>query len=170
MADSARSWTTRRDEKARRLARASSFADGHVLPTDRIVAALEALLSPGDRVILEGNNQKQADFLSRCLAQVEPRKIHDLHLLISTISRPEHLDLFEHSIARKVDFAYAGPQSKRLADLLRQRKVEIGAIHTYVELYARMLLDLTPQVALVAAEMGDRHGNLYTGPNTEDTP
>ena len=54
--------------------------------------------------------------------------------------------------------------------MLHQRKVEIGAIHTYVELYARMLLDLTPQVALVAAEMGDRHGNLYTGPNTEDTP
>src|SRR5207237_865167 len=51
-----------------------------------------------------------------------------------------------------------------------QRKVEIGAIHTYVELYARMLLDLTPHVALVAAAMRDRHGNLYTAPNTEDTP
>ena len=25
-------------------------------------------------------------------------------------------------------------------------------------------------MALVAAEQGDRRGNLYTGPNTEDTP
>ena len=164
------SWTARRDEKSRRLRSIAALADGPILPTDRMVAALETLLSPHDRVVLEGNNQKQADFLSRSLAQVDSRTIHDLHLLISTISRAEHLDLFDRGIARKVDFAYAGPQSKRLAGLLRERKVEIGAIHTYVELYARMLLDLTPQVALVAAEMGDRHGNLYTGPNTEDTP
>jgi malonate decarboxylase alpha subunit len=48
--------------------------------------------------------------------------------------------------------------------------VKIGAIHTYLELYARMLVDLTPQVALVVADKADRDGNLYTGPNTEDTP
>jgi malonate decarboxylase alpha subunit len=33
-----------------------------------------------------------------------------------------------------------------------------------------MLVDLTPRVALVVADKADRHGNLYTGPNTEDTP
>ena len=33
-----------------------------------------------------------------------------------------------------------------------------------------MLVDLTPQVALVVADKADRDGNLYTGPNTEDTP
>jgi uncharacterized protein (DUF4415 family) len=31
-------------------------------------------------------------------------------------------------------------------------------------------VDLTPQVALVVADKADRDGNLYTGPNTEDTP
>ncbi len=31
-------------------------------------------------------------------------------------------------------------------------------------------VDLTPRVALVAAEKGDRRGNLCTGANTEDTP
>jgi hypothetical protein len=36
--------------------------------------ALENLLAPGDRVVLEGNNQKQADFLSRMLAEVNPQK------------------------------------------------------------------------------------------------
>ena len=98
------------------------------------------------------------------------RSIHDLHLLISSVSRSEHLDLFENGIARKIDFAYAGPQSLRIAQLLEDRRLEIGAIHTYVELYARMFIDLIPNVALVCAAQGDRDGNLFTGPNTEDTP
>ena len=58
----------------------------------------------------------------------------------------------------------------RIAQLLEDGKLEIGAIHTYVELYARMFVDLMPDVALVCAEQADRQGNLYTGPNTEDTP
>ena len=33
-----------------------------------------------------------------------------------------------------------------------------------------MLVDLTPHVALIVADKADRNGNLYTGPNTEDTP
>jgi malonate decarboxylase alpha subunit len=169
-AGSRRSWTTRRDEKARRLAGVAPLADGRVLPAERIVEALEALLAPGDRVALEGDNQKQADFLSRALARVDATKVHDLHLLLPSISRPEHLDLFEQGIARRVDFAYAGPQSLRVAQLLEDRRLEIGAIHTYAELYARLFIDLTPQVALVGADQGDRQGNLYTGPNTEDTP
>ncbi|MFP3373611.1 malonate decarboxylase subunit alpha, partial [Pseudomonas sp. SIMBA_068] len=70
-------WSRRRAEKQRRLDRARHLADGVVLPTDRIVAALELLLAPGDRVVLEGNNQKQADFLSRSLAKVDPARLHD---------------------------------------------------------------------------------------------
>ena len=31
-------------------------------------------------------------------------------------------------------------------------------------------MDLTPHVALIATVQADRNGNLYTGPNTEDTP
>ena len=87
-----------------------------------IVEALQALLEPGDAVALEGDNQKQADFLSRSLVQVDPLKIHDLHLLISSISRPEHLTLFDRGIARKVDFCFAGPQSVRLGAGDRRRK------------------------------------------------
>jgi malonate decarboxylase alpha subunit len=86
------------------------------------------------------------------------------------VSRPEHLTLFERGIARKIDLAFAGPQSVRLAQLLEDGKLEIGAIHTYVELYSRMFVDLIPDVALVCAEQADHGGNLYTGPNTEDTP
>jgi malonate decarboxylase alpha subunit len=165
-----RAWTTRRDEKNRRMQLVSSWMNGPVLPQTHLVQALESLIAPGDRIVLEGDNQKQADFLSRSLVKADPKKLHDLHLIISSISRPEHLTLFELGIAKKVDFAFAGPQSLRVAQLLEDGVLEIGAIHTYVELYARLLVDLAPNVVLVCAEQADRGGNLYTGPNTEDTP
>ncbi|WP_336493055.1 malonate decarboxylase subunit alpha, partial [Methylobacterium nigriterrae] len=58
-------WDTRRTEKRRRLDAVRQFANGPVLQQADMVAVLEALLAPGDRVVLEGNNQKQADFLAR---------------------------------------------------------------------------------------------------------
>jgi malonate decarboxylase alpha subunit len=68
------------------------------------------------------------------------------------------LTLFELGIAKKVDFSFAGPQSLRLAQLLEDGKIEVGAIHTYVELYARLLIDLIPDVVLVCAEQADEEG------------
>src|ERR1700677_1421309 len=165
-----RSWTSLRDAKVSRMADLGSIASGKLINQRDIVEALQTLIHSGDRVALEGDNQKQADFLSRSLVQVDPAKLHDIHLLISTISRPEHLTLFEKGIARKLDFSFAGPQSLRVAQLLEDGKLEIGAIYTYVELYARMFVNLTPQIALVCAEKADANGNLFTGPNTEDTP
>jgi malonate decarboxylase alpha subunit len=159
-----------RDAKARRIDELGSLAKGKLIRAADIIAALQVLIHSHDRVALEGDNQKQADFLSRSLVQADPKLLHDIHLLISTISRPEHLTLFERGIARKLDFSFAGPQSLRVAQLLEDGKLEIGAIYTYVELYARMFLDLTPHVALVCAEQADAQGNLYTGANTEDTP
>jgi malonate decarboxylase alpha subunit len=164
------SWATRRDEKRNRIESVQPWMRGPILAPEKIVDALELLLKRGDRVVLEGDNQKQADFLSRSLVQVDSKKLQDLHLIISSISRPEHLTLFELGIAKKVDFSFAGPQSLRLAELLEDNKIEVGAIHTYVELYARLLIDLIPDVVLVCAEQADEQGNLYTGPNTEDTP
>ena len=164
------SWTTRRDEKQRRLESVKPWMRGPILAQNKMVETLEAVIQSGDRIVMEGDNQKQADFLSRSLAEVDPKKIHDLHLIISSISRPEHLTLFELGIAKKVDFSFAGPQSLRVAQLLEDGVLEIGAIHTYVELYARLLVDLIPNVVLVCAEQADQEGNLFTGPNTEDTP
>ncbi|AKT32938.1 malonate decarboxylase subunit alpha [Pseudomonas syringae pv. actinidiae] len=163
-------WTRRRTEKQRRLEQVRALANGVVLPTDRIVAALEALLVSGDRVVLEGNNQKQADFLSRALAKVDPGKVHDLHMIMPSVGRSEHLDLFEQGIARKLDFSFAGTQSLRISQLLEDGLLEIGAIHTYIELYSRLVVDLIPNVVLAAGFMADRAGNIYTGPSTEDTP
>lgn len=165
---SGRVWDTRRTEKQRRIA--SLAIPGKVLPTDDLPNVLEKLIAPGDRVVLEGNNQKQADFLSRMLAEVNPQKIHDLHMIMPSVSRSEHLDIFEKGIARKLDFSFSGTQSLRISQLLEDGQLEIGAIHTYIELYARLYVDLVPNVALVAGFKADRQGNLYTGPSTEDTP
>src|ERR1700678_3945088 len=164
------SWTTRRDEKARRMQAVQAWMSGPILPREKMVDALESVIVSGDRIVMEGDNQKQADFLSRSLVKVDAKKIHDLHLIISSISRPEHLTLFELGIAKKVDFAFAGTQSLRVSQLLEDGVLEIGSIHTYVELYARLLVDLAPNVVLVCALQADAAGNLYTGPETEDTP
>lgn len=165
---SPRLWDTRRREKQRRIA---SLGLAHkILPTSDLIAMLEKLIVPGDRVVMEGNNQKQADFLSRSLAQVNPEKLHDLHMIMPSVGRSEHLDIFEKGIARKLDFSFSGTQSLRISQLLEDGLLEIGAIHTYIELYSRLYVDLIPNVALVAGFKADRKGNLYTGASTEDTP
>ncbi|RUL65746.1 malonate decarboxylase subunit alpha [Dyella dinghuensis] len=146
------------------------YARGKRVEKKDATALLEAVIQPGDRVCLEGDNQKQADLLAVALAAVNKEKIHDLHMVQSGVVLPEHLDLFELGIAKRLDYAYSGPQSQRIAKLLFGGKIELGAVHTYLELFARYYVDLTPQVALIAAVSADREGNLYTGPNTEDTP
>jgi malonate decarboxylase alpha subunit len=153
-----------------RLEAGAAFAHGKSVSRDDATALLTAVLQPGDRVCIEGDNQKQADLLAAALAAVDPRQIHDLHLVQSGVVLPAHLDVFDRGIARRLDYAYSGPQSMRIARMLFGGKIELGAVHTYLELFARYFIDLTPQVALIAAVSADRHGNLYTGPNTEDTP
>ncbi len=88
----------------------------------------------------------------------------------SSVPLSSHLDLFEKGIAEKLDFAYAGPQDGRLAKLIQDGKIKLGAIHTYLELFSRYFVDLTPRVSLITAFEADKDGNLYTGFNTEDTP
>lgn len=163
-------WNTLADRRQARLQRAADAGLGRLLPHAEVPRLLHTVLEPGDRVCLEGNNQKQADFLAECLAQLDPAQVHGLHMVQSVLSLPSHLDVFERGIAQRLDFSFSGPQSGRLANLVAEGRIEIGAIHTYLELFGRYFIDLTPQVALVAAQAADRHGNLYTGPNTEDTP
>ena len=169
-----RVWNTRATQRTQRLERVARelgpALQGKRVASEHVVALLNAALRPFDRVCLEGNNQKQADFLARALVQVDVQRVHDLHMVQSVLALPEHLDVFENGIAAKLDFSFSGPQGARLAQLVAQGGVRIGAIHTYLELFARYFIDLTPQVALIAAHSADAQGNLYTGPNTEDTP
>jgi malonate decarboxylase alpha subunit len=170
----ARSWNTLQANRNERLGRASralgGALDGKAVAAARIADLLHSVLECGDRVCLEGNNQKQADFLAQALAGLDPARINGLHMLQSVLALPEHLDVFERGIASRLDFSFSGPQAGRVAKLASAGKLNIGAIHTYLELFSRYFIDLPPRVALVAAEAADRHGNLYTGPNTEDTP
>lgn len=162
-------WNTLAENRRHRLERGWSVS-GRIVDPLKITALLEAVIEPGDRVCLEGNNQKQADFLARSLVRADPAVLHDLHMLQSVLALPEHLDIFELGIARKLDFSFSGPQAARLAKLMQAGQIEVGAIHTYLELFGRYFVDLTPRVSLVVAESADRQGNLYTGPNTEETP
>jgi malonate decarboxylase alpha subunit len=161
---------TQRQNREERMKAGNVFAQGKMVPEKQTTALLEAVIRPGDRVCLEGDNQKQADFLAAALANANPKILHNLHIVQSGIVLPEHIDLFEKGIARKLDFSYSGPQGSAIAHALDSGKIELGAIHTYIELFGRYFMDLTPNVALTVARAADRHGNLYMGPNTEDSP
>jgi len=163
-------WQQGRQARSARLESGAKLAKGKLVEARDATALLEALIRPGDRVCLEGDNQKQADLLASALLAVDLAKVHDLHMVQSGVVLPEHLDLFDRGVAKKLDYAYSGPQSTRIATMLFGGKIQLGAVHTYIELFARYFIDLTPNVALIAAVSADRDGNLYTGPNTEDTP
>lgn len=163
-------WDTQKIKRQQKLDLAKKKGFLKQVDANRVKELLETVISCNDRVCLEGNNQKQADFLSKALSQCDPEIINNLHILQSVLALPTHIDVFEKGIASKVDFSFAGPQSLRLAQLVQQQKISIGSIHTYLELYGRYFIDLTPNVCLITAHSADQYGNLYTGPNTEDTP
>ena len=163
-------WQHGREARDARIEAGAKLAKGKIVEARDATALLEAVIRPGDRVCLEGDNQKQADLLCAALLAVDLAKVNDLHMVQSGVVLPEHLDLFDRGVAKRLDYAYSGPQSARIARMLFGGKIELGAVHTYLELFARYFIDLTPNVALIAAVSADRDGNLYTGPNTEDTP
>ncbi|MDH2327685.1 malonate decarboxylase subunit alpha [Cereibacter sp. SYSU M97828] len=163
-------WNRLGQNRAARMDRAASLARGKLVAPGDTGALLARVIEPGDRVCIEGNNQKQADFLAKALAALDPADVRDLHIVQSVLALPSHLDVFEKGVASKLDFSFSGPQAARLARLLSSGQLRIGAIHTYLELFGRYFTDLTPRVSLVCAAAADRNGNLYTGGNTEDTP
>ena len=158
------SWDSLKRDRIERIQAAIPLVKmGKEVDASNAVALLETVIKPYDKVNIEGDNQKQADFLAKSLCEVDVEKIHDLHMVQSSISLGSHLDLFEKGIAKKIDFSFSGPQADRLARMIDQGTIELGDIHTYLELYARYFIDLTPRVALVAAYQADRNGNLYRG-------
>jgi malonate decarboxylase alpha subunit len=163
-------WHKNRDVRDQRIEAGRKFSAEKIVDVQDVTRLLEAVIRKGDRVCLEGDNQKQADLLSAALLAVSTEMVSDLHMVQSGVVLPDHLDLFEKGVATKLDYAYSGPQSARIAEMLFGGKIQLGAVHTYLELFARYFIDLTPNVALIAAVSADRDGNLYTGPNTEDTP
>ncbi|KTD74266.1 malonate decarboxylase subunit alpha [Legionella tucsonensis] len=164
-------WDQNKKEYLKRLSKIKPYLKNNkFVETNDIITVLSHLIHSGDRVCIEGDNQKQANFLAVAMTQLNPAQINHLHMIQSAIVLPEHLDVFEKGIASRIDFSYSGPQSTRLADMVKNKKIEIGNIHTYNELFGRLVADLTPNVCLLMADKADRNGNLFTGANTEDTP
>ena len=139
-------WQNNREARDARIAAGARLAHGKIVEARDATALLEAVIRPGDRVCLEGDNQKQADLLGAapCWRSISPR-CNDLHMVQSGVVLPEHLDLFDRGVAKRLDYAYSGPQSARIARMLFGGKIELGAVHTYLELFARYFIDLTPQ-------------------------
>src|SRR6266446_5199511 len=77
-------------DRPSRLARAAAVrgTSGKLCPAERATQLLEAIIEPGDRVAIEGDNQKQADFLAATLASVDPARVHDLHMVQSVLALP----------------------------------------------------------------------------------
>ena len=92
-------WTTRRDRKRERLDRAAPMVKGKRVDAEQMTRFLEAVMEPGDTVILEGDNQKQASFLAQALEQTDPDRLHGLHMVIPSVSRPEHSGAGTHPAA-----------------------------------------------------------------------
>ena len=73
-----RNWNNAHSARDSKLQAGARYARGKLVAAHDATAALEAVLCPGDRVCLEGDNQKQADLLAAALTAVDYRKIHDL--------------------------------------------------------------------------------------------
>src|SRR6476469_2302271 len=93
-----KNWQHQLQSRAARLQRASnvlgSGLQGKTLSADRIADLLHTVIESGDRVCLEGNNQKQADFLAKALCALDPARVNNLHMLQSVLALPSHLDVF----------------------------------------------------------------------------
>jgi len=70
-----------RDYESRIQSGKQFVQSGKLVDQKDTVALLEAVIKPGDKVSLEGDNQKQADFLAESLCKVDVAKVHDLHMV-----------------------------------------------------------------------------------------
>ena len=57
-------WNRERLSKQQRMEDAAELTHGKEIPTEQIVPFLERVIHSGDKVVLEGCNQKQAAFLA----------------------------------------------------------------------------------------------------------
>lgn len=131
-----RDWNTLRKDRQSRLAAAGKFlVQGKFIRQENTIALLEEVIKPYDKVAIEGDNQKQADFLSECLTAVDVGKVHDLHILQSTISLPEHVEIFEKGIAKNWIFRMPELKVNGWLRYCRQRLWNLGP---YIHIWSSM--------------------------------
>ena len=61
----------RRQNKAQRIERVGKLARGKFVSPDKVPEVLRRIIEHGDILCLEGDNQKQADFLANQLATLD---------------------------------------------------------------------------------------------------
>src|SRR5208282_1942093 len=115
ISESSTGMSTLKENRHKRLQRALRLTNGKIVKSADTIELLETVIEPYDRVCIEGNNQKHADYLAHCLTQVAVERIHDLHIVQSNIALSNHLDVFEKGMARRLDFCYSGEQGARMA-------------------------------------------------------
>jgi malonate decarboxylase alpha subunit len=103
-------WKSQQQARDERLAAGRRFASGKMVAPKDVTAMLEAVIRPGDRICLEGDNQKQADFLAGSWANSNPEVLHDLHVVQSGIVLAEHIDLFEKGMQGSSISPMPGPR------------------------------------------------------------
>src|SRR5688572_21711034 len=96
-------WQRGKRARATRLEAGAPFAKDKIVDARHATRLLEAVIRPGDRVCVEGDNQKQADLLCAALAAVDRGKVNNLHMVQSGVVLPEHLDIFERGVAKRLD-------------------------------------------------------------------
>ena len=64
-------------------------------------------------MILEGDNQKQATFLAKTLASVNPEKVNRLNMIMPAITMNEHLTIFEKASPKKLILHFPANNPKR---------------------------------------------------------
>jgi malonate decarboxylase alpha subunit len=84
-----------------------------------------------------------------------------------SVSRAEHLDLFERGIARKLDFS--SPARRACASTVGRRPARSRHVRTYIDSTRARICWTVPNVAL-AGFQADRHGSIYTGPTPKPGP
>jgi TRAP-type C4-dicarboxylate transport system permease large subunit len=169
-----RIWNKRAQARERRLARVAARLGPTAARPDRPFRCRRRPARGGDRgrrsVCLEGNNQKQADFLALGLTRVDPARIHDLHMVQSVLgaARASRSVRARHCVAsRFLVFRAAGGAA--CAACGRRQAQHRSDPHLPRALRA-VLRRPDAKRGAGRAQAADRHGNLYTGPNTEDTP
>jgi hypothetical protein len=76
-----KNWDTQKTSLAERFADGRRYASGKTAEAVDLSNFLQAVVRSGDHVCLEGDNQKQADVLAAALANIDPAKVHDLHMI-----------------------------------------------------------------------------------------
>lgn len=76
----------------------SYLKNNKFIDANDVVEVLSQLIHSGDRVCIEGDNQKQASYLASALAKLNPKLINNLHMIQSAIVLPEHLNIFDKGV------------------------------------------------------------------------